>query len=125
MCFNKPRRRIRAVSDKAYHKKQETDRAWFEANPPSPKGTWDCYLQISPQCLMKVTRSTINLEHVRSKARHPELAYDPNNIKPACQPCNKLKGSMDLEDLVDNFPHLGAIIRAYGTASTAHEYTGN
>ena len=32
-------------------------------------------------------------EHVKSKARNPELRTDPGNFKPTCGPCNEKKGS--------------------------------
>lgn len=99
MCFNKPRKRIKQVSDKKLHKKQEVDRLWYELNPPDEKGLWYCYLRISPECPGWLTRSTINLEHVKSKARYPELRYEVTNLKPACTHCNELKGSKDIDEL--------------------------
>ena len=99
MCFNKPRRPLKPSSDKTLHKKQETDRAWYAANPPDEKGLWYCYLNITPECPAKLTRSTITLEHVRSKVRAPELKFDITNLKPACSFCNALKGSKDLDEL--------------------------
>lgn len=89
---------IRPISEKTYSRKQRTDRLWYELNPPDEKGTWTCYLQISRDCPITLTRSTITLEHVKSKARHPELKFDVTNIKPACSPCNKLKGSLNWDD---------------------------
>lgn len=99
MCFNKPRRRIKPISDKNKLKEQQTKREWFELNPPNEKGLWYCYLRISPLCPWVLTRSTITLEHVRSRARHPELKFDVTNLKPACTQCNKLKGSRDVDEL--------------------------
>lgn len=98
MCFNKPRRHIKSQSDKTITKYQAFNRMWYEINPPSAKGTWDCYLRISTACERKVTRSTINLEHAYSKVRHPEWKYCLWNVYPACQPCNRLKGSKDISD---------------------------
>lgn len=105
MCLNKPRVPIRQESEKARSKRTATSREWYRLNPPDENGTWICYLQISPRCPRILTRSTITLEHVKSKVRHPELKYDVNNLKPACEFCNKLKGSLDLEDL----PMIGGI----------------
>lgn len=79
---------------------------WFEKNPPDKKGEWECYLQIHPYCPVKVNRDLLRLEHVKSRARHPELRYDVDNIKPSEDWCNGMKGSLDLEDLVKDHPHL-------------------
>lgn len=98
-CFNKPRRPLRQESEKARSKRTETNREWFKINPPDKKGLWYCYLRISPLCPIKLTRTTIRLEHVKSKVRYPELKYVVSNLKPACEHCNKLKGSLDLEEL--------------------------
>lgn len=105
-CFNKPHRPIKPISDKRLNKKQETDRKWYRLNPPDDKGVWLCYLQIAPDCPRKLTRSTITLEHVKSKVRYPELIFEVANLKPACSACNNIKQSLDLEDLVITYPHL-------------------
>lgn len=94
MCFNKPRRPIKKESEKYHSRRTATTRKWFDENPPDAKGVWICYLQISPLCPIKLTRSTIRLEHVNSKARHPDQRFDVDNLKPACDYCNKLKGSL-------------------------------
>lgn len=99
MCFNKPRRAIKKEADKTRDKRTEVSRLWFELNPPDSRGVWYCYLRISPQCHIKLTRSTIRLEHVKSKVRYPELKYEVTNLKEACDPCNKMKGSRDLEEI--------------------------
>ena len=99
MCLRKPRHFMRTVSEKTLDRRGQTKREWLRLNPPDERGTWTCYLQISSACPIKLTASTLNLEHVKSKARYPELRYDLNNIKPACSPCNKLKGSRDVEEL--------------------------
>jgi 5-methylcytosine-specific restriction endonuclease McrA len=105
MCINKPRVPLRKESEKAKSKRTATSREWYTLNPPDKNGTWTCYLQISPRCPRILTRTTITLEHVKSKARHPELKYVVSNLKAACEFCNKLKGSLDLEDL----PMIGGI----------------
>lgn len=99
MCFQKPRRRIKPISSKTASKEQQTKREWFELNPPNEKGLWFCYLGISPMCPGWLTRSTITLEHVKSKARHPELKFEVTNLKPACSFCNEIKGSRDVDEL--------------------------
>lgn len=105
MCPHKPRRPLRQESEKSKSKRTATSREWFRLNPPDARGVWYCYLQISPRCPIKLTRSTITLEHVKSKVRHPELKYDVTNLKPACEYCNKLKGSLD----VDQLSQLGSV----------------
>lgn len=109
-CFQRPKKPIAVESASANTKRTKTRRAWFRANRPDNTGHWDCYLQIAPDCLRQVNTTTIDLEHVRSKARHPKLKYEPINIKPACQPCNKLKRSWSLEDLAETYPHIAKMI---------------
>jgi 5-methylcytosine-specific restriction endonuclease McrA len=99
MCFLKPRRRLKPIRDSTKLKEQQTKREWFVLNPPNEKGLWFCYLGISPICPNWLTRSTITLEHVKSKARHPELKFVVTNLKPACSFCNAIKGSRDIDEL--------------------------
>lgn len=103
MCFKKPRRRIRSEATKTKNKRQQTTRDWFKANPPNEKGVWFCYLGIDKKCPNKLTRTTVRLEHVKSKARHQELKYDITNIKPACDYCNKLKGSLSADEAWEKY----------------------
>lgn len=106
MCFKKPRRPISHEAPSTRSKRTQTTREWYKDNPPDERGLYYCYLNIAVDCKVRLTRSQVRLEHVKSKARHPELKYDKNNIKPACDPCNGLKASKDIEDLVEEFPHL-------------------
>lgn len=108
-CFLKPRRPIKSISEKTYSKKQQTDRLWYKLNPPDGKGLWYCYLQIAQECPYKLTASTITLEHVRSKARYPQLKFVVTNLRAACGFCNKIKGSKDIEELAKTYPHLQMI----------------
>lgn len=105
-CFDKPRKALRFKAPKTEEKDTQFKLDWFKANPPDEHGEWECYLQISGRCLKVVTYDTIQREHVKSKARHKELQYVLSNVRPACRFCNKLKGSLDLEDLVEDHPHL-------------------
>lgn len=98
-CSKKPQKKMLKESGKSREKRLNTRKEWFKLNPPSEKGEWICYLNFSPECPLWLTRSTIQLEHVKSKARHPELRYDVANIRPACAACNKLKGSLDVEEI--------------------------
>lgn len=105
-CFKRPRKEkaykkpkpIRAVSKKTAQKRRDVSKEWYDLNPPDENGLWPCYLRIAPNCERFVNRQTINLEHKKSKVRHPELRYVVSNIGAACQPCNKLKGSEDDTD---------------------------
>lgn len=97
MCFNKPRSSLRRISKKTQQKKIDTKIAWFEANPPNSDGGWVCYLRISQHCPVMLTRDTLELEHVKSKASHPHLRYEVSNLLPACRWCNELKGGLSLE----------------------------
>lgn len=106
MCQKKPRKRLKPEAEKTKYKRTETTREWYRLNPPDEKGLWYCYLQISPKCPFKLTRSTITLEHVRPKVRAPELKYETSNLKPSCMFCNSKKQSLDIEDLVAKHPHL-------------------
>lgn len=71
---------------------------WFELNPPDKEGYWYCYLRISPNCPYRLDKKTVQQEHVLSKTRRPDLKYDVTNLRPACDPCNKLKGSLNYDD---------------------------
>lgn len=64
---------------------------WKRTQPPNHQGYFECYL-----CHKWVTY--LEAEHVKSKARHPDLRTDPNNLKPACSSCNSLKGSNDARE---------------------------
>lgn len=100
------RKPIKQESYKSKIKRLEVKTLWFSLNPPDKNGFWTCYLQINPQCPVLLDTPELVLEHVRSKARYPHLKFEVTNLKSACRFCNKDKGSLDLEDLVEQFPHL-------------------
>jgi hypothetical protein len=81
-------------------------RTWFIENPPDESGGYICYLQLSASCPTWVSKNEVTLEHVYPKKLYPELRYLTINIKPACEFCNKLKGSNRLESLVIVYPKL-------------------
>ncbi len=112
MCPLIKRKSIRKESVKARAKRIELNNEWLRLNPSDNKGRWFCYLNISTDCPKVLTAFTLQLEHVRSRARHPGLKWDINNLKPACGACNALKKSLDIEDLVDEFPHLKILLDA-------------
>lgn len=98
-CPGVPKKAIKKESNSTRSKRVATSKLWFQINPPNASGHWICYLNTSPECPRVLDRSTITLEHVKSKVRYPELRYDVTNLKPACSHCNKLKGSLDLDEL--------------------------
>lgn len=104
--LNRSTRPIKTESDSARRKRIATYKKWIIANPGDENETWTCYLQISVLCPKTLTRPQLTLEHVKSKVRHPDLRYDPDNIRASCSFCNKLKGSRELEELARIWPHL-------------------
>lgn len=101
----KKRAQIRKVSFKNQNKEQQAKRIWFSLNPPDADGQWDCYLGISPVCLIKVDEYTIIQEHLKPKGRYPELKYDPANRKPSCEFCNRLKSGIHIEKIIELYPN--------------------
>lgn len=97
-CYLKRSARLRKESKKSMEKRLAVREQWFELNPPDKNGYWYCYLQIVPNCEKRLTKSTLQLEHVKSRARHPELKYEVKNLRPACAPCNHMKGSLNYDD---------------------------
>jgi len=61
---------------------------WKKTQTPNHEGYFICYI-------CKRWIPYLVAEHVKSKARHPELRTDLNNLKPTCDDCNRLKGSKD------------------------------
>lgn len=109
-CFKRPQKKITSESDKTKGRRLRVRKAWFNLNPPDSNGQWECYLQISPECPKSVDRHTISLEHVRSKVRSPKLIFVVENIKAACEPCNKLKRSWSMLDLAETYPNIFDLI---------------
>jgi len=72
---------------------------WISNNPPNHQGYWECYLKIAPDCLGSIDIDQLTLDHVVSRTRSPDKRRNQTNFKPACGPCNQLKGSRDLEEL--------------------------
>lgn len=96
-------RRIRFEAPKTGAKREAVSAEWFKTNPPDAYGEWKCYLQISPNCHKKVDRGTLNIEHMNSKARRPDQKHDLDNLKPACSPCNELKGSLSADEAIKRY----------------------
>jgi len=71
-------------------------RRWFEVRKDwfaIHKGPYFCYISSEPLAL-----EDVQLDHVKSRSRHPELRYDLDNLRPICSDHNKAKGSLSLEE---------------------------
>jgi 5-methylcytosine-specific restriction endonuclease McrA len=100
------RSKLRPESKASNTKRAILRNTFFANNPPDDKGGYTCYLQISPACPKWLAKEDVTLEHMRTRARHPELKYEVSNIAVSCQPCNKLKGHLDIDQLVEMYPRL-------------------
>ena len=100
-CPSKPKKPVRATQKplkrtpikkmgKHATKWQTTRRQWLKAN----KAEWyECYL-----CKTMVSHRAMQLDHVESRARRPDLRYEPSNLKPVHSWCNKNKGSLSVDE---------------------------
>lgn len=61
---------------------------WKRTQTPNERGNYVCYI-----CKREVPY--LMAEHVKSKARRPDLRTDPDNLKPTCAECNRAKGSQN------------------------------
>ena len=76
------------------------DRKQFiKNNPPDAYGYYTCYLNLEG-CWKKMEVSQMQVEHVHSKARRPDLRHNQENMKPACPNCNEKKRSKSLDELL-------------------------
>lgn len=111
LTLYKPRKPLRTESVKSRRKRTITYKQWIKLNPPDEYGMWDCYLQISTMCPMRLTRQLLTLEHVYPKVKRPDLKYEPRNIKSACAFCNKMKGSRTIDKLAKSFIHIAIMVQ--------------
>lgn len=87
----------------------ETSKEWKKANPPDENGFWYCRVGDYPLTDKSSDYDyalRLNLCHDKSRARHPSLAYDLDNIFPGCQRHNKEQGSRDLDEYLSTNPSL-------------------
>jgi hypothetical protein len=92
---------------------QEAKLQWLEENPPNENGFYCCYIcelkanyQIGVNENKQIEIFVLDVEdilagaldHVKSRARHPELRTEQSNLKPICRKHNKEKGSLDLNE---------------------------
>jgi len=105
-CPSRPRKPLQAkkpMRKRGKHFKQwmETRDKWLEQN----KAPYHfCYI-----CNKMMTRTQLTLDHIKSRARHPELRYKLSNLAPCCAPCNTAKGSRSLEEFLIERKEAGAV----------------
>ncbi len=90
-CPIKPKKPINSKGP-YYEKMRIVRRKWYKNNPPDHSGFWYCYL-----CGKAITKEEVELDHVLSRSRHPELRFEISNLKPACHTCNFDKGSREVK----------------------------
>lgn len=66
---------------------------WLKQNPPNHQGYYECYI-----CGEWLTTKEVQLDHIKSRTRHPELIEEFSNLAPICRRDNSAKGSMSLEE---------------------------
>jgi 5-methylcytosine-specific restriction endonuclease McrA len=107
-CPNKPRKPLKTSTTlkpkKRMNKVGVTTKQWLAVrskwlreNPPNYRGNYVCYL-----CGKEVWYTEITLDHVKSRSRHPELRLSVKNLQPCCALCNQMKGSRDLEEVLND-----------------------
>lgn len=95
-------RSTKPINKMGKHAKQwlTTRATWIRKHPAPIRGQyWECYLQIHEWCPKLLTIETLTLDHVVSRTRDPSLRYTQSNLRPACMPCNELKGSRSLDEV--------------------------
>lgn len=76
-----------------------TRATWIRKNPPDVEGYWYCYLRIHPWCPYRLTVDNITLDHVVARTRDPSKRFALDNLKPACEYCNEMKGSKSVDQV--------------------------
>ena len=69
---------------------QKARTRWLKANK---KEWYVCYL-----CKTMVSHRAMQLDHVESRTRRPDLRYELSNLKPVHSICNRQKGSLSVEE---------------------------
>lgn len=72
-----------------------TRAAWFHTNEPDKNGFYTCYY-----CGERLLPNEVELDHMYSRSRHPELRSELTNLVPACHTCNSTKGSKDADEFI-------------------------
>ena len=68
---------------------------WIKDNPPYDNGCYICGI-----CGRWCMYNEVELDHIVSRSRRPDLVFDPSNIQPAHHLCNSMKGSSYIEPAV-------------------------
>jgi len=78
----------------------ETRAEWIKEHPLGKHEYYICYICwiVDPEHASVFTETNVMLDHVKSRARHPELRTDLTNLRPICAHHNKEKGSLDLNE---------------------------
>lgn len=106
-CSQNPKRALKRLKRSPINKVGKTTKQWFvtratwiKKNPPPIENKyWICYLRIHPSCRGQIDITHLTLDHIVSRTRDPSLRFKLSNLKPACLPCNGLKGSRSLEQV--------------------------
>ena len=106
-CYQNPKKAIKALKRSPLKRVGKTTKQWFitratwiRKNPPPINNKyWECYLRISPYCPVQIDIAHLTLDHVVSRTRDPSQRFNLANLKPACLPCNTMKGSRALDQI--------------------------
>ena len=71
-------------------KTMQATKQWRNENKPNHQGFYECYL-----CGRWITADEMQVEHTKSRARHPDLRTEKTLFKQSCYSCNESKGSND------------------------------
>ncbi len=97
-CFKNPKQRKTPKTMGKYTKQWIiTRKTWIRNNPPDDRGYYKCYLNISPFCPSWMLQREMTLDHVIARSRDASKRYAADNLRPACYPCNTLKGSQSVD----------------------------
>jgi 5-methylcytosine-specific restriction endonuclease McrA len=61
---------------------------WLKDNPPNHQNYYVCAI-----CAKWVEAENIEVDHILSRSRRPDLRFDHANLQPLCHRCNTKKGS--------------------------------
>lgn len=67
---------------------------WHRLNKPNHQGYFQCHI-----CRGMVLATEMELDHVISRTRAPELRFELSNLKPSHSKCNRDKGSKNIDEM--------------------------
>lgn len=85
---------------------EKTRREWVKQNPSNHEGFYTCYI-----CYRWVPSQEMELDHVLSRSRRPDLRYEADNLRPTCSVCNTQKGSREMVNPTNRNSGLSTDIR--------------